>query len=62
LEAHELFCFNGTAIYTILDAVKEQLTREAFPFPTIEIDSIRENINDYTVDDFIIRNYKCHPL
>jgi thymidylate synthase len=43
-----------------LDAVKEQLTREAFPFPTIEIDSIG-NINDYTVDDFIIRNYKCHP-
>jgi thymidylate synthase len=63
LEAHELFCFNGNChIYdSHLDAVKEQLTREAFPFPTIEIDSIRENINDYTVDDFIIRNYKCHP-
>jgi thymidylate synthase len=43
-----------------LDAVKEQLTREAFPFPTIEID-IRKINNDYTVDDFIIRNYKCHP-
>lgn len=62
LIAHELYCFNGNChIYEQhLDSVKKQLLRRAYPFPTIEITAIKTNISDYTVNDFIITNYKCH--
>jgi thymidylate synthase len=38
-----------------------QLTREPYPFPTVTIQEIRENINDYQVEDFVINNYQHHP-
>jgi thymidylate synthase len=34
--------------------------REPFPFPTVSIKEVRENINDYTVDDFVLENYQHH--
>jgi thymidylate synthase len=43
-----------------IDAAKLQITRHPFPFPTVSIKQIRENINDYQVDDFIIENYQSH--
>lgn len=63
LEAHELFCFNGNChIYEPhLDAVKEQLKRTPYSFPTLKIKSIKPNINDYNIKDFIISDYTCHP-
>ena len=43
-----------------IDAAKLQITREPFPFPTVSIKHVRENINDYCVDDFEIHNYQSH--
>jgi thymidylate synthase len=43
-----------------INACKLQITREPFPFPTVSIKQVRENINDYQVDDFILENYQSH--
>jgi thymidylate synthase len=43
-----------------IDAAKLQITREPFEFPSVSIESVRENINDYQVEDFKIHNYKSH--
>jgi thymidylate synthase len=43
-----------------IDAAKLQITREPFEFPTLLIKQVRENINDYQVEDFEIHNYKHH--
>ena len=43
-----------------IDAAKLQITREPFEFPTLSIKQIKENINDYQVEDFEIHNYKHH--
>jgi thymidylate synthase len=40
--------------------MKEQILREPLEFPTISIKQVRENINDYQVEDFEIHNYKSH--
>lgn len=62
LEAYEFVHFIGnTHIYDDhFEQVEEQLKREPFEFPTIEIQSIKENINNYVVEDFKINNYQCH--
>ena len=39
-------------------ALKEQLKNDLYPFPTIEINTIHENINDYKIEDIQIINYK----
>ena len=43
-----------------LDALKEQMERIPFPFPTINIKSIKENINDYSLEDIEINDYISH--
>jgi thymidylate synthase len=43
-----------------IDACKLQITREAYPFPILSIKQVRENISDYTIDDFILENYQSH--
>ena len=60
LEAYEFVYFKGNChIYEQhLEGLKLQVTREPFDFPTLNIKQIRENINDYTVDDFVLENYK----
>jgi thymidylate synthase len=62
LEAYEFVYFMGNChLYeNAIDAAKLQITREPYPFPTISIKQIRENINDYQVEDFEIHNYKSH--
>jgi thymidylate synthase len=62
LEAYEFVYFIGNChIYeNAIDACKLQITREPFPFPTVSIKQVRENINEYEVDDFEIHNYKSH--
>ena len=62
LEAYEFVHFMGNChIYeNAVDACKLQITREPYPLPTVSIKQVRENINDYTVDDFILENYKSH--
>jgi thymidylate synthase len=62
LEAYEFVHFMGNChIYeNAEDASKLQITREPYPFPTVSIKQVRENINDYEVDDFEIHNYQSH--
>lgn len=43
-----------------IDACKLQITRTPYHFPTISIKEVRENISDYTIDDFILENYQSH--
>ena len=56
LEAYEFIHFIGNCYIceNAIDACKTQILREPFPFPTVSINNIRENINDYQVEDFEI--------
>ena len=62
LEAYEFVHFMGNChIYEEhIEPIKEQLGREPYPFPTISIKQVRENINDYCVEDFDLQNYTSH--
>jgi thymidylate synthase len=62
LEAYEFIYFMGNChIYEEhVEPAKLQMTREPYEFPTIEITEIRDNINDYRVEDFQIHNYESH--
>jgi thymidylate synthase len=43
------------------EALKVQLQRDPFPFPTIEFKRKVEAIEDFGMDDFEIKNYVSHP-
>ena len=62
LEAYEFVHFMGNChLYeNAIDAAELQIQREPYPFPRVSIKQVRENINDYQVDDFIINNYQHH--
>ena len=62
LEAYEFVHFVGNChIYEEhIETIKEQLVREPYPFPTVSIKQVRENINDYCVEDFDLQNYTSH--
>lgn len=62
LEAYEFVHFVGNChIYEDhIEAMKVQITREPFDFPTVSIERVRENINNYNVHDFEIHNYNYH--
>jgi len=62
LEAYEFVHFMGNChLYdNAIEAANLQITREPFPFPTVSIKQVRENINDYEIDDFILENYQSH--
>jgi thymidylate synthase len=62
LVAHEFVYFKGNChIYEEhVDGIKTQLQRIPFSFPTVSIKEVRDDINDYTVDDFVIENYQHH--
>ena len=63
LEAYEFIHFVGNChIYEEhIEPIKEQLVREPYDFPTVTISQIKEDINDYQLDDFEIHNYASHP-
>jgi thymidylate synthase len=64
LEAYEFVYFMGNChIYEDhIEPMKEILNRKPLSFPTINIKCVKENINDYTVDDFEICDYKSHDV
>lgn len=43
------------------EALREQLQREPRPFPTLQIRRQVSNIEDFTVDDFVLTGYNPHP-
>ena len=61
LEAFEFIHFLGNYhIYDDhIDALKKQIIKMPFDFPTLTITNIKDNINDYELNDFIIENYQC---
>jgi thymidylate synthase len=64
LEAHEFIYYLGNAhIYeSHLDAMNEQIKRRPNPFPKVTVKTKRDDINDYTVDDFELHDYRCHEV
>ena len=62
LEAYEFVYFKGNChLYEEhIEVAKTQLQRKPFAFPTLKIGNLRENIEDYIMDDFIINDYKSH--
>jgi thymidylate synthase len=62
LEAHEFVYFKGNChLYEEhIEAATTQLQRTPFAFPTLEIRNLRENIEDYIVDDFVVSGYESH--
>ena len=44
-----------------LEQVREQLKREPYPLPKLQIKNIRENFEDYLVEDFELVDYQHHP-
>lgn len=62
LEAYEFVHFMGNVhLYeNAIDACKLQIERQPYPFPTLNIKEVRENINDYQVEDFVVTGYQSH--
>lgn len=62
LEAYEFIYFMGNChIYEEhIESIKVQLLREPYPFPTLNITSVREKIDDYKVEDFEVHSYIYH--
>lgn len=45
-----------------VEALREQMERVPFAFPSLEIKAEKEKeLDQYTMDDFILNNYKYHP-
>ena len=45
-----------------IEHIKEQLTREPYPLPTVKIsDRVVSDISEYTLDDIVLENYQSHP-
>ena len=62
LQATELTHYIGNAhIYeSHVDALKTQIEREPYDFPTLKLIS-KKNIDDFTVSDFDLENYRYFP-
>ncbi|AMB60441.1 thymidylate synthase [Microterricola viridarii] len=44
-----------------IEQVTEQLSREPYPYPTLEITAERPSVLDYEFEDFAVRDYQHHP-
>jgi len=54
--------FGDVHIYSNhFDQMKEQISREPRPFPTLKINPEVTNIDDFKYDDFTLENYNPHP-
>jgi thymidylate synthase len=64
LIAHEFIYFLGDAhIYeNHIQALQTQVKREPYDFPTLEIENVYDDIEEYKDTDFILHNYKHYPL
>ena len=64
LEPFEFIYYLGNChIYdSHLNVIREQVTKTPHAFPTLTINVKRDNINDYVLDDFEVRNYKHHEV
>lgn len=62
LEAYEFIHFMGNYhLYeNAIDSAKLQILREPYYFPSLCIKKVRENIDDYQVEDFEVIEYKSH--
>jgi thymidylate synthase len=62
LKAKELVISTGdTHLYlNHLDQVKEQLSREAYPEPTLWLNPAIKNIDHFIMDDIKLNNYQSH--
>lgn len=63
LEPYEFIHYCGDVhLYDdLIEIAKEQITREPYPFPTLEILNKRDDINDYVIEDFKLHDYQHHP-
>jgi thymidylate synthase len=63
LEPHEfIHTFGDAHIYSNhMDQVKEQLSREMKPLPTLKLNPEVKDIFSFTINDFNIENYDPHP-
>ncbi len=44
-----------------LEQVKLQLTRSPFPLPSLKINPLVKNIDDFRFEDFELKDYEAHP-
>jgi hypothetical protein len=44
-----------------LEQVREQLTREPYPYPRLSFARTPESIFDYTYEDIVVEDYQHHP-
>lgn len=44
-----------------LDQVREQLSRDPYPYPQLRLERTPASIFDYTLEDFSVQNYQHHP-
>jgi thymidylate synthase len=60
LEAYEfIYTLGNCHIYDDhIGALKEQLEKPTFEFPTIQINQVYENINDYSINNIEVQNYQ----
>jgi thymidylate synthase len=43
-----------------IEQVKEQLTRDPLPLPTLVLNSNKHKINEFTPDDIVLENYQSY--
>lgn len=59
-----VMCLGDTHIYSNhIEQVRQQLERTPYPFPKLVVsDAVKtKNIEDITIDDFLLQDYKYHP-
>ena len=60
-----VYCMGDAHIYNNhVAALEEQIKRRPYDMPTLKIQAAagsRQRLEDWTIDDFLINNYQCHP-
>jgi thymidylate synthase len=54
--------FGDVHIYSNhFDAIKEQMKREPYPFPTVRLNPDVSDIDSFKAEDIVLENYQAHP-